>query len=59
MTFSGIDKKCQYLKIDFTTERFISQHDVSEQSEPLLGLNPRMSEKAKRKYIEIIRIFRS
>jgi hypothetical protein len=59
MTFSGIDKKCQYLKIDFATERFISQHNVSVQSEPLLDLDPRLREKAKRKYIEIIRIFRA
>jgi hypothetical protein len=59
MAFSGIDTFCQYLKSDFTPERFISQHNVSVQSEPLLGLDPRLREKAKRKYIEIIRIFRA
>jgi len=59
MTFSGIDTFSQYLKSEFTPERFISKLDVSEQSEPLLGLNARMSEEAKHKYIEIIRIFRA
>jgi hypothetical protein len=54
-----IDNICQYPKIEFAPKRFISLQGVSEQSEPLVGLTSRTSEKAKRKNIEIIRIFKA
>ena len=55
----NFDNICQYLKIEFAPKRFISLQGVSEQSEPLVGLTSRTSEKAKRKNIEIIRIFKA
>jgi hypothetical protein len=59
MAFSGVDTNCQYLKIEFAPKRFISLQGVSEQSKPLIGLTTTTSEKAKRKNIEIIRIFKA
>lgn len=57
--FSAFDTFCQLLKIEFSVERCFEQHRISEQSDTLLGLKTRTSPKAKRKYIEIIRIFKA
>ncbi len=46
----GIDTYCQYLKIDFTQERVISQHGVSEQSGPIQRLQGMPFQKQKKKH---------
>jgi hypothetical protein len=46
----GIDTFCQYLKIDFTQERVISQHGVSEQSGPIQRLQGMPFQKQKKKH---------
>ena len=46
----GIDKFCQYLKIDFTQERVISQQGVSEHSRLIMRLPKTPIQKQKKKH---------